>query len=357
MSNVEPELPQARRLDPSLPNQGRPISDDNDDRKEALENILANRPNPQFDGPGRPPLDRPVRPDGGFGVDPDALAPDMDPEAAQELEDANRIIRDKLEKYGLGELADFAYQMLVNDESTQAVMDALQETDAFKQRFAGMESRRQAGLPAISPADYIRLEDNYRSTMAMAGLPPGFYDSPDDFAEFIGNDVSPQEMQQRVSFAATAVSNADPNLKAQLRELYGVGVEDEGELIAFYLDPQRGTSAIEQRLQLEAAGLSSAAISTLGSGFEQGTAERLANLGVQRREVTERLQGQRAMTQQLLGEDTAVTSSELAAAEFGLDSEATSDIAKLRQQRQQRGRRQTGALMARGGVSGLGRAT
>ena len=151
----------------------------------------------------------------------------MDPAAAQELEDAQRIIRDKLEQYGLGELADFAYEMLVNDESTQAVMDALQETDAFKQRFAGMEARRQAGLPAFSPADYIRLENNYRS----------------------------------------------------------------------------------------------------------------------------------AMTQQLLGESAAVTSSELAAAEFGLDSEATSDIAKLRQQRQQRGRRQAGALMARSGVSGLGRAT
>jgi hypothetical protein len=329
-----------------------------DSREEALANISANRPNPQFDGPGgQPNFDRPVRPNNGFGVDPGALTSDMDPEAAQELEDANRIIQDKLELYGLGELADLAYQMLVDDESPQAVMDALQETDAFKQRFAGMEARRQAGLPAISPADYIRLEDNYRSTMAMAGLPPGFYDSPDDFAEFIGNDVSPQEMQQRVSFAATAVSNADPNLKAQLRELYGVGVEDEGELIAYYLDPQRGTSVIEQRLQLEAAGLSSAAISTLGSGFEQGTAERLANLGVQRREVTERLQGQTALTQQLLGEDTAVTSSELAAAEFGLDSEATSDIAKLRQQRQQRGRRQAGVLMARGGVSGLGRAT
>lgn len=300
--------------------------------------------------PGRPM----PRPDPSSGPRPD---PNMDPEAAQELEDANRIIQDKLEQYGLGELADFAYQMLVNDESTQAVMDALQETDAFKQRFAGMALRREAGLPAISPADYIRLENNYRNAMAQAGLPAGFYDSPDDFAEFIGNDVSANEMQQRVAFAATAVSNADPDLKAQLRDLYGVGADNDGELIAYYLDPQRGTSVIEQRLQLEAAGLSSAAMGTLGSGFERGTAERLANLGVQRREITERLQGGQAMTQQLLGEDTAVTSSELAAAEFGLDSEATAEVAKLREQRQQRGRRQTGALMARTGVAGFGRAT
>ena len=275
----------------------------------------------------------------------------------QDARDAVEIIRDTLRQYGLEDLTAEAYNMLIEGSSSEAVVLRLRESEQFQRRFAGMQLRRDAGLPAISPAEYISLERSYRRLMAESGLPAGFYDSPDDFAEFIGNDVSPNEMQQRVAFAATAASNADPNLKSQLRELYGVGVEDDGELTAFYLDPQRGMSVIEQRLQLEAAGLSSAAVGTLGSGFERQTAEQLADLNVQRREITERLQGQRAMTQQLLGEETAVTSSELAAAEFGLDSEATSDIARLRQQRQQRGRREAGALMARGGVSGLGRAT
>jgi hypothetical protein len=164
-------------------------------------------------------------------------------------------------------------------------------------------------------------------------------------------------MSQRVAMASAAVQGIDPNLKTQLRDLYGIGVENDGELLAFYLDPERGTGIIEQRLQMEAAGLSSAAMGTLGGGFERETAERLADLGVQRREVTERLQGQRGLTQQLLGEEQAVTTSELAAAEFGLDSDATADVKRLRQQRQQRGRREMGSLVTGAGVAGLGRAT
>jgi hypothetical protein len=220
-----------------------------------------------------------------------------------------------------------------------------------------MQIRRDNGMSAISPAEYIRLERGYRQVMMAAGIPEGFYDAPDDFAAFIGNDVSQAEMTERVAMAATAVQSIDPNLKTQLQDLYGIGVENDGELTAYFLDPERGTSLIEQRLQMEAAGLSAAAVGTLGAGFERQTAERLADLNVQQREITERLKGQRAVTQQLVGEQEAMTTSEFAAAEFGLDSEATADLARLRRQRQERGRRQMGALVTGAGASGLGRAT
>jgi len=275
----------------------------------------------------------------------------------QDARDAVEIIRDTLRQYGLEDLTSEAYNMLIEGSSTEAVVLRLRESDRFQERFKGMQMRDDAGLPAISPAEYISLERSYRQTMATAGIPEGFYDSPDDLAAFIGNDISHAEMTQRVSMAAAAVQAIDPNLKTQLQDLYGIGVENDGELTAYFLDPERGVNVIEQRLQLEAAGLSSAAMGTLGGGFERETAERLADIGVQRREITERLQGQAAVTQQLLGEEEAVTTSELAAAEFGLDSEATADLARLRQQRQQRGRRQMGALVTGAGASGLGRAT
>ena len=285
---------------------------------------------------------------------------DPDVKEAERLQDAKNaleIIKDKLREYGLEGLTDTAYNMLLDGSSAEAVVLRLRETEEFQNRFSGMEMRRANGMSAISPAEYISLERNYREVMMKAGIPEGFYDSPDDFAEFIGNDISPDEMRQRVSMAATAVQSVDPNLKTQLRDFYGIGVENDGELVAYFLDPERGTTVIEQRLQLEAAGLSAAALGTLGTGFERATAEQLADLNVQRREITERLQGQRGLTQQMIGEEDVVTSSELAAAEFGLDSEATADIARLRQQRQQRGRRQMGALVTGAGATGLGRAT
>lgn len=274
-----------------------------------------------------------------------------------EQRNALEIIRDKLSEYGLSGLDDFAKNALLRGDTTEVVLMNLRDTNQFQERFAGMQIRRDNGMSAISPAEYIRLERGYRQVMMAAGIPEGFYDAPDDFAAFIGNDVSQAEMTERVAMAATAVQSIDPNLKTQLQDLYGIGVENDGELTAYFLDPERGTSLIEQRLQMEAAGLSAAAVGTLGAGFERQTAERLADLNVQQREITERLKGQRAVTQQLVGEQEAMTTSEFAAAEFGLDSEATADLARLRRQRQERGRRQMGALVTGAGASGLGRAT
>jgi hypothetical protein len=272
----------------------------------------------------------------------------------QDARDALEIIQDSLGQYGLEGLSGFAYNMLIEGASVDSVMRQIRQTDEFQSRFSGLELRRQAGLSAISPAEYVTLERSYKQVLMAAGIPAGFYDSPEDLAAFIGNDVSQSEFTERVAMAASAVQSVDPNLRTQLQNLYGIGADNDGELIAYFLDPERGVNVIEQRLQMEAAGLSAAAVSTLGAGFERQTAERLADLRVQQREITERLQGQQALTQQLLGEGRAVSASEVAAAEFGLDSEATANIRRLRQEREGRTRRQSGALVTGAGATGLG---
>ena len=384
MSNGESERRQVRRLDPNLPNEGqvissadqpafasllgrgepgrfiRPVASANKPTEEEIEAAAAAAGSFTMD-PGYD-LGSGARPEttGATNSDADNVLEDEFVEAAQEAQDARdalEIIKDTLSQYGLEGLSGEAYNMLIEGSSPEAVTLRLRETEQFQERFKGMEMRREAGFPAISPGEYIALERNYKQTMIAAGIPAGFYDSPDDFAAFIGNDVSPNEMSQRVAMAAAAVQSVDPNLKTQLRDLYGIGVENDGELTAYFLDPDRGVNVIEQRLQMEAAGVSSAAVGTLGGGFERDTAERLADLNVQRREITERMQGQRGLTQRLVGEERAVTTSELAAAEFGLDSDATADVKRLRQQRQQRGRREMGSLVTGAGVTGLGRAT
>lgn len=275
----------------------------------------------------------------------------------QDARDATTIIKDVLEGYGLGHLANKAYDMLITGSSSDAVVLALRDSDEFRARFSGMQMRRDAGLPAISPAEYISLERSYKQTMMAAGIPESFYDETDELAAFIGGDVSQAEFTERVSMATRALQGIDPNLKGQLQEMYGVGVENDGELLAFYLDPDRGTSVIEQRLQMEAAGLSSAAKGTLGQGFDTKTAEQLADLNIQKREITERMKDQAGLRTQLLGEEGAATSSELAAATFGLDSDATANIRRLRQKRQGVGTKKSGAVIGQAGVVGFGRGT
>lgn len=280
----------------------------------------------------------------------------MQAQETQDDRDALTIIRDALAGYGLEGLANDAYRFLMEGSSSESVMIQIKDTELFRERFKGMETRSKLGLPAISPAEYIRLERDYRQTMSAAGLPEGFYDSPDDFAEFIGNDVSPAEMTQRVSMATTAVSNVNPELKNQLREMYGIGVENDGELISYFLDPERGVNVIEQRLQMESAGLSAAAIQATGQGIGTGVARQLAGQNVQQREISQRLSQQAGLTQQVFGEQNAVTSTELAAASFGLDSESTAQVRRLRQRRQAAAEQRAGGLVTGMGATGLGSA-
>ena len=280
----------------------------------------------------------------------------MEAQETQDDRDALTIIRDALAGYGLEGLANYAYRFLMEGSSSESVMIEIKDTELFRERFKGMETRSKLGLPAISPAEYIRLESNYRQTMAAAGLPANFYDNPDDFAEFIGNDVSPAEMTERVSMAATAVSNINPELKTQLQDMYGIGVENDGELVAYFLDPERGVSVIEQRLQVESAGLSAAALQATGQGIQTDVARQLAGQNVQQREISQRLGQQAGLTQTTFGEQQAATSTQLAASAFGLDSEATAEIRRLRQRRQAAGQRSSGSLVTGMGASGLGSA-
>lgn len=275
----------------------------------------------------------------------------------QDERDALQIIQEALAQYGLAELAPEAVRYLIEGVSADGIMIQLRETETFKERFKGLDIRNsKPGMIQISPAEYIKIERRYRDIMATAGLPQGFYDSPDDFAEFIGNDVSPEELGQRVSMAASAVSNINPLLKDQLNEMYGIGVENDGELIAYFLDPERGVSVIEQRLRMESAGLSATAIQATGQGIAAPVARQLAGeQQVQQREVAQRLAPMAGLTQATLS-DRGVTTTELAASTFGLDSEATANIRRLRQRRQASAERRSGGLMTGMGATGLGSA-
>ena len=127
---------------------------------------------------------------------------------------------------------------------TQIVTDLLPTTTVYKQRFVANESRVKNGLAPLSPTAYLSAEKSYRAALKEAGLPAGFYDSSDDFAGFIGQDVSPYEIKLRADAAARAVNNADPAYTKALRDIYGI---DAGMMTAFMLDPERALPLVEKQ--------------------------------------------------------------------------------------------------------------
>jgi len=291
----------------------------------------------------------------------DAPAPEdpvLDAEEQEVLRAAEISLEETLTSYGLEGLIQWSWDQLRSNSSVAQILLDMRKEQTFLDRFPGMKLRTDNGHKAISPGEYLKLENNFKQTMAEAKMPAGFFDSPDDFGEWIGNNVSGNEIVGRIGMAAEAVRSVNPALKTQLQDLYGIGVENDGELIAYFLDPDRAVGVIEQRLQMDAAGLSAAAVRTVGSGIDRKTSEQLVGANIQAREIGDRLKSQAGLVQnRLLGETKKLTTSEAAAAEFGLDSDATAQVRSLRQRREESTRRRSGVLATNVGATGLGSAT
>jgi hypothetical protein len=240
---------------------------------------------------------------------------------------------------------------MVKGASELEIVQEIRGSTQYATRFPGMAARAAAGMPAISEAEYIDLERNYRNLMRTSGIEERFYQDPKRFGELIAGDVSAAELQSRVALAEEAASSADPEVVRQLEEFYGI---DRAKLVEYYLDPEEAVNLFEEERRLAAAGLSAAAIGTVGQGFTQSVAERLEQENIQRREVQQRLGQRIGLTDRLLGEEEALTASEIAEAEFGLDAEAVAEMRRRREERTAAFSGAGGVLTTRGGITGLG---
>jgi hypothetical protein len=181
--------------------------------------------------------------------------------------DAAIILGNLFESYGLGSLAPKILDLIKQGYSADAISVLLMQTDEYKKRFSANEIRIKNGLPALSPAEYIATERSYRQVMSEAGLPVGFYDKQDDFTKFLASDVSPTELKGRVDIATEAVRQAPPETMSYFKQWY-----NEGDIIAYALDPTKAAPLIDQRIRAaESAGVAKAQ----GLNLNQSTAEQL----------------------------------------------------------------------------------
>lgn len=148
-----------------------------------------------------------------------------------------------LSEYRLGDLSDTLKQLILAGDTDPNVLSLkLQDTAAWKQRFAGNEMLRNSGHNVLSVDQYLATENSYLAVMKQYGLPAGFYDDNADFAKFIGEGVSPAELQQRASAYADLANREDPAITAQLASL---GIS-QGALAAYMMDPDRAAPLIQR---------------------------------------------------------------------------------------------------------------
>lgn len=175
---------------------------------------------------------------------------DKSPSISDDERNAYNLVLGLLREYDLESLAPDVLKMVQQGYDQNSIGVMIQDTDAYKKRFAGNQQRIQNGLSVLSPADYINLENTYAQVLKQYGMPKGFYDQHSDFASLIGSNVSPQEVQERAQDAADAVYGSDPQYLEALRQ-QGVG---DGDLIAYMLDEKRALPQIQQLVKASQIG-------------------------------------------------------------------------------------------------------
>jgi hypothetical protein len=242
-----------------------------------------------------------------------------------------------LDYYGLSGLVGVLGDRIKDDptlvDDPVVLLTSIRDTPEYKTRFKANELRRARGLPEKSPFEIVQMENTYRETLRANSLPRGFYDTQEDFNNFIGSDVSPAELNARVSQGYNAVLQAEPGTKAELQRLYGLG---EGDIAAFFLDPERFNQS-DAIKKAQAAQVASEARRQAGFTVDVGTAESLAAEGVDRGTAARGFQ-QLGATQELFtatqaGEDT-ISQEEQIAGTFGTSGAAAQRIATRRRRRQ-----------------------
>jgi len=256
-------------------------------------------------------------------------------ETKRRKDDARVTMANVLNTYGLGELSDYIYNEIivketVNLNNPDAIIFAIREQPAYQKRFAGNAARLKKGLAELDPGSYISLENQYRETLRSNGLPANFYDQSEDFQALIEGDVSNAELNERVQQGYRAVADADPAVKDQMRNLYGV---TEGQLAAYFLDPQRTAPLLTR--QAQAANIAARGLEQGGIQLTGAFAEDLARRGITEQQARAGFAevGALGELRQTFAGETALSGEQLAGAAFGIDVAAQQELERKRRQR------------------------
>jgi hypothetical protein len=214
----------------------------------------------------------------GAGTSAGAAGPDLKTQA--ESRSAYALLLSEFSRYGLEALVTPLQDLIKQGLSGPEFQIALRNTDAYQKRFAGNTDRIKKGLTALSPAEYLALEDGYQNLMRNYGLPASYYakdsiGTQEGFNKLIANDVSALELEDRIVTAQKRVLDAAPEVTTALKQFYPDITN--GDILAYTLNPEKGLTEIKRKIT--AAEIGGAAI---GAGLSTSLtdAEYLRRYGV-----------------------------------------------------------------------------
>lgn len=199
--------------------------------------------------------------------------------------DAFALLEQTFRDYGLEELVPaIKGYMERNLGPNQATLE-LRKEPAYIARFKGNETRRAAGLNALSEAEYLALEDSYSQTLRAYGVQNYFGSNVKDrqkaMSDIIGNDISATEFKDRIDTVVTRVTNADAQIKETLKTFYDIKDED---LTSYFLNPKENLPKLQEKVTAAEIG---AAAASQKLGYSKTSAEDLAKFGITKSQAIE----------------------------------------------------------------------
>jgi hypothetical protein len=190
------------------------------------------------------------------------------------------LLYSQFKLYGLESLVEPLKGLITSGASASEFTIKLRESDAYKKRFSANAQRVAKGLKSLSEAEYIELEDQYQDVMRRYGLPETYYARgemgiQEGFNKFLEGDVSPVELEDRISTAQKRVLSANPEVSQALKQFYPDITNSD--ILAYTLDPKNAIENIKRKVTT--AEIGGAAIQ---SGLQTGLtrAEQLRAAGI-----------------------------------------------------------------------------
>jgi len=201
-------------------------------------------------------------------------------EGQAERQSAYDLLYSQFKLYGLESLVEPLKGLIVSGASSSEFTIKLRDSEPYKKRFSANAQRVAKGLKSLSEAEYIQLEDQYQDVMRRYGLPDTYYARgemgiQEGFNKFLEGDVSPVELEDRISTAQKRVLNANPEVTQAIKQFYPD--ISNADILAYTLDPKNAIENIKRKITT--AEIGGAAIQ---SGLQTGLtrAEELRAAGV-----------------------------------------------------------------------------
>ena len=211
-------------------------------------------------------------------------------QAQGERQSAYDLLYSQFKLYGLESLVEPLKGLITSGASPAEFTIKLRESDAYKKRFSANAQRIAKGLRSLSEAEYIQLEDQYQDVMRRYGLPDTYYSRgemgiQEGFNKFLEGDVSPVELEDRISTAQKRVLNANPEVAAALKEFYPDITN--ADILAYTLDPKNAIENIKRKVTAAEIG-GAATQAGLKTGMTR--AEELAAAGITKQQAQQGFQ-------------------------------------------------------------------